>query len=47
MAWGVRSPGVLMTAYVAVFIYGGPWLGSTEGTAYPNLPQIAIESDPL
>lgn len=41
MALSLRSPAVLMTVYVAVFIYSGLWLGS-GGTAHRNVPQIAI-----
>jgi len=41
MARSLRSPAVLMTIYVAVFAYGGPWLGSGS-TAGRNLPQLAI-----
>jgi hypothetical protein len=41
MARSFRSPAVLMTVYVALFICGGPWLGS-GGTADRNVPQIAI-----
>src|SRR5215475_9519898 len=38
MARSLRSPAVVMTAYVVVFAFGGPWLGSAQR----NLPQIAI-----
>ena len=41
MARSFRSPAVLMTVYVVLFICAGPWLGS-EGTAHRNVPQIAI-----
>jgi len=40
MARSFRSPAVLMTVYVALFICGGPWLGTS--TATRNGPQIAI-----
>jgi hypothetical protein len=41
MARSLRSPGVLMTLYVAVYIVGGPWLGSGS-TGHRNVPQIAL-----
>jgi hypothetical protein len=41
MARSLRSPGALMTVYVAVFICGGPWIGSASA-AGRNVPQIAI-----
>jgi hypothetical protein len=41
MARSLRSPVVLMMVYVAMFICGGPWLGSTS-TADGKVPQIAI-----
>jgi hypothetical protein len=41
MARSLRSPGVLMTLYVAVYIVGGPWLGSGS-TGHRNIPQIVL-----
>jgi hypothetical protein len=41
MARSLRSPAALMTAYVLLFVWGGPWLGSA-GSASRNAPQIAI-----
>jgi hypothetical protein len=41
VARSFRSPSVLMTVYIAVFICGGPWLGSGS-TAHRNIPQIVI-----
>ena len=43
----LRKPGVLMTAYVALFVLSGPWLGLHGPSGYVvhphatrNLPQI-------
>jgi hypothetical protein len=41
VARSLRSPAVLMTVYVAVFIWGGPWDGP-GGTGGRNLSQIVI-----
>jgi hypothetical protein len=42
MARGLRSPAVLMTVYVAVFLYAGPWLATTGDTPHRNVPEIAF-----
>jgi hypothetical protein len=41
MTRSYRSSAVLMTVYVVVFSYGGPWLGSA-GSAHRNVSQIAV-----
>lgn len=41
MSRSLRSPAALMTAYVALFIWNGPWLGS-EGPAHRNGVQIVV-----
>ena len=45
----LRKPGVLMTAYVALFVLSGPWLGLHGPSGYVvhphatrNLPQIVL-----
>lgn len=42
MARSLRSPAVLMTVYLAVFVYAGPWLATTGNTPHRNVPEIAI-----
>jgi len=45
----LRKPGVLMTAYVALFVLSAPWLGPHRPSGYAvhphasrNLPQIVL-----
>ena len=40
-AWSLRSPAVLMTVYVVVFVFAGPWI-ATGPTARRNLPEVVI-----
>ena len=41
MARSLRSPAVLMTVYVAVVVFAGPWL-STGHTVHRNFPELLI-----
>jgi len=41
MAWHLRSSVVLMTVYVAVFAFAGPWL-ATGTTSHRNLAELVI-----
>ncbi|HEX9035077.1 MAG TPA: hypothetical protein VF834_24820, partial [Streptosporangiaceae bacterium] len=41
MARSLRSPVVLMTAYVVIFWYAGPWL-ATGCAPHRNVPQVAV-----
>lgn len=40
-AWRLRSPAVLMTVYVVVFVLAGPWI-ATGPSARRNLPEVVI-----
>jgi hypothetical protein len=40
-AWGLRSPAVLMTAYVVVFVLAGPWIAAGPA-ARRNIPEVLI-----
>ena len=41
MTQGLRSPAVLMTVYVGLFLYAGPWLG-TGSPPHRNVPQALV-----
>jgi hypothetical protein len=41
MARSHRSPAVLMTVYVGIFLYAGPWL-ATGSAPERNVPQVVV-----